>query len=174
MRQYQASIRDTFSNHRLMDGGSFQGQATLQQEHSKQQDYEYRVRAYSMISNHPGYLMRVVGDEPRDTIPAPPLVPECRECSRPERPIAATHGELCVYCDHALQGANKRIEGEPPRYRRREAATAHVLLYTNGLDADKQARARLAAAERKAKPPATAESRMLALPHPWETDESEP
>jgi hypothetical protein len=105
--------------------------------------------------------------QPSDTIPAPPLAaPECRECSRPERPIAATHGELCVYCNHALAGAKRG-----KLFEQRETANAHVILYANGSEDDKGARARLAAADRKATPRATAESRMLALPHPWECDD---
>jgi hypothetical protein len=42
--------------------------------------------------------------QPRDTVPAPPpAATPCRECSRPERPIVATHGEgWCVYCYNRL------------------------------------------------------------------------
>jgi len=92
---------------------------------------------------------RAKAEQSRDTIPAPPpAAPECRECSRPERPIAATHGDLCVYCEH------KQDDG----------------IFTDGATEQRNAdaRARLAAADRKAQPRATAESRMLALPHPWE------
>lgn len=94
---------------------------------------------------------RAKSEQPSDTIPAPPpAAPECRECSRPERPIAATHGELCSYC--AARPAMARADRVPlvPSLRNMEA------------------RERLAAADRKAQPRATAESCMLALPHPWE------
>ena len=158
MRQHQAGIQQMYSNHGLLDGRGLDSQELLWQGYQRQREYEYRVRAYSLISNHPGYLMRmrVVGDEPRDTIPAPPpTAPECRECSRPERPIAATHGELCVYCEH------KRDDG----------------IFTDGVTEQRNAdaRVRMAAADRKAQPRPTAESRMLALPHPWEcSGEDEP
>ena len=83
--------------------------------------------------------------------PPPPAAPECRECSRPERPIAATHGELCVYCEH------KQDDG----------------IFTDGVTEGRNAaaRSRMAAVDRKAQPRATAENRMLALPHPWECDD---
>jgi len=120
-------------------------------------DAHLRVRARRAEAGHTN-----------DTIPAPPicddpprsheaelsravarLAPECRECSRPERPIAATMGDECCYC-------HLRVYGSEKNQRR--------MMDLKGADA----RARMDAADRKAQPRATAESRMLALPHPWE------
>lgn len=99
---------------------------------------------------------RAKAEQPSDTIPAPPpTAPECRECSRPERPIAATHGELCSYC-------SSRNRFDLPE---NHARMALVMQTSHG---NPGARARMDAADRKAQPRATAESRMLALPHPWE------
>jgi len=120
--------------------------------------FDERIRARRAKAEHPGdtipappyFLAEPTG--PREfKLAAPPPVPECRECSRPERPIAATHGDLCVYCAH------KQDDG----------------IFTDGVTEQRNAaaRARLAAADRKAQPRATAESRMLALPHPWECDD---
>ena len=87
-----------------------------------------------------------------EVLAPPPTAPECRECSRPERPIAATHGELCVYCWH--RDGQSKVHG--------------LMMGYVGSVRSLEARARMEAADRKAQPRATAESRMLALPHPWE------
>ena len=77
----------------------------------------------------------------------------CRECSRPERPVMATHGELCVYCDE----------------RSKESMCDRYL--TDCYPANVEARERLAAFDKRNAPRQTAESRELAKPHPWECDE---
>lgn len=106
---------------------------------------------------------RAKAEQPSDTIPAPPpAAPECRECSRPERPIAATHGELCVYCDHSKEGGIHISQTGA------DAITAAAMLNEETHPGEAAARARMSAADRKATPRATAESLMLALPHPWE------
>jgi len=126
-----------------------------------QQEVANRIRA-----------RRAKAEQSGDTIPAPPLewaesvhpdaqpyvLPpqkQCRECSRPDRPIAATHGELCSYC-------SSRNRFDLPE---NHARMALVMQTSHG---NPGARARMDAADRKAQPRATAESRMLALPHPWE------
>jgi len=90
------------------------------------------------------------------SVPAPR---QCRECSRPERQIAATHGELCVYC------SIRNPSAEHARHPFDEAEIARRMETVQRYRED-PARARMAAADRKAQPRATAESRMLALPHP--------
>ncbi len=138
-----------------------------QQAQAAQPEYEYRIGTYANINLQPSYILPALDAEPRDTIPAPPVEPpQCRECSRPERPIAATHGELCVYCNHSKEGCQ--------HVSRRDAdvLTAAAMRNDDAHPGEAAARARLAAADRKAQPRQTAESRMLALPHPWECDDA--
>jgi len=122
---------------------------------------------------------RAKAEQPRDTIPAPPIewaesvhpdaqpyvLPpqkQCRECSRPERPITATHDWFCVYCNHSKEGGIHISQTGA------DAITAAAMLNEETHPGEAAARARMSAADRKATPRATAESRMLALPHPWE------
>ena len=140
---------------------------------------------------HPCGMKRQAKEAARDTIPVPPsetladgdqlrntiyvgwdgahspgigsvtikLDQLCRECSRPERPVAATHPtDLCAYCAERLSPLSESVKADR----------------TEDIQENVAARARLAAADRKTKPRATAESRMLALPHPWSCDENEP
>ena len=106
----------------------------------------------------PYFLAEPTGPREFKLAAPPPAAPECRECSRPERPIAATHGELCSYC-------SSRNRFDLPE---NHARMALVMQTSHG---NPGARARMAAADRKAQPRGTAEIRMLALPHPWECDD---
>jgi len=71
-----------------------------------------------------------------------------------------THGELCVYC------SIRNPSAEHARHPFDEAEIARRMETVQRYRED-PARARMAAADRKAQPRATAESRMLALPHPF-------
>lgn len=77
-----------------------------------------------------------------------PLAKLCTSCSKPERPILATHGPLCAYCCFR-NGRDDYLD------------TPSVQVFDNQV-ANAEARARLEAADRKARPRATAESKMLA------------
>lgn len=108
-------------------------------------------------------------------IPSPGLirpvgveVPVCRECSRPDRPVAATHGELCVYCHESTDG--------DPDYGRQyiDQVTAQQMRKCEMSDGtliagEWAARARLAAFGKRNAPRETAESKELARSHPWES-----
>lgn len=90
----------------------------------------------------------------------------CRECSRPERPIAATTSKgLCAYCSTwaGRDGVVERLNFD-----------ANVAEYTdrdNGLEA----RVRLAEFDRRSAPRVTATTRSLAAGHPsnWPSVEGE-
>jgi len=85
------------------------------------------------------------------------FTPRCRECSRPERPVVATHGELCVYCD-------RRSNHERPALTLREKL--------NEAGARRRNEEALAAE----KPRSSKSSRELAKGHPstWPSQDGEP
>lgn len=118
---------------------------------------------------------KATAEQPSDTIPAPP--PSCQQCgelmrdhdaghckpkalccscSKPERPILATCGELCVYCNHSREGLRAFDRGMS------DNITAGAMLNTEAHPGEAAARARLEAADRKALPRANAQTRMLA------------
>lgn len=105
-------------------------------------------------------------EQPSDTIPAPRWAPspqpdaepyvlpasnlpvrECVSCSKPERPILATHAGMCVYCDNRaeMKPREHRLHGDNENARISVAA-----------------RARMAKMDRNERPRANAETRMLA------------
>jgi hypothetical protein len=93
----------------------------------------------------------------------------CRECSKPERLVLATHGELCVYCDHnSLRFGGCRMLRVAVEMARDGATN------DRSLPENIAARERLAAFDKSNAPRQTADSKMLALPHPWKSDEGEP
>lgn len=116
---------------------------------------------------------RAAGRLPGLRIPARPKL--CSSCSRPERPIVATHGEWCVYCATSLggiiRGADRALHVNPGRTRMEHDSWCNN--WTEGSAEENAARARLAAFDRKQAPRQTAESRELAKAHPWSCDECE-
>lgn len=100
---------------------------------------------------------------------------QCRECSRTERPVMATHGELCVYCAHS-HGLNSHWRDVACVDR--EVADDEVFKMVrsgrggHAASGEIAARARLAALDKRDlaesnKRANTADAKMLALPHPW-------
>lgn len=87
-----------------------------------------------------------------------PVAETCRECSCPERPVLATVGELCAYCDRRRNGQTEDVIGR-------------VMTGPGAYDgARRAARARNEAALEADRPKSTRASRELAKPHPWSCD----